>query len=114
MTSAGNPDWQFYRHMPVYLASGRRLGRTVEIGHALDWLHVRRGRWLVRDWYVPITAVRDVDGDGVFLDVDRRALRSLGWHVPPMEYLTRQGATPGYEYTSTRDLPGHGDAAAPE
>ena len=40
-------DWEFYRHMPVYLANGRRLGRAEEVGHAVDYLHVQQGHLLI-------------------------------------------------------------------
>jgi hypothetical protein len=103
------PDWSFYRHMPVYLRSGRLLGRTEEIGHAVDFLHVQQGRLLIRDWYLPITAVRDVTAQGVYLGVDLGHLRRNRWNVPPEAYLSRQGATPGYEYTSQTDIPSYGD-----
>lgn len=113
MSTVATPDWQFYRHMPVYLADGRLLGRTVEIGHAVDWLHVQQGRWLIRDWYIPISAVRDVTSRGVYLTVSLAGLRARRWNVPPIEYLLRQGATPGYEYTSRNDLPAYGETAPP-
>jgi hypothetical protein len=101
MSTAADPDWHFYRHMPVYLAGGRLLGRMVEVGHAVDWLHVQQGRWLTRDWYIPMSAVRAVTPDGVFLDLSLAGLRARRWNVPSVAYLFRQGATPGYEYTST-------------
>lgn len=96
-------DWRFYRHMPVYLANGRRLGWTEEIAHAADMLHVRQGRVLVRDWYVPATAIQSADPGGVRLGVHRSDLRANRWNVPPLTYLMQQGATPGYEYTSPSD-----------
>lgn len=102
-------DWQFYRHMPVYCHDGRRLGHTEEIGHAVDYLHVREGRILVRDWYIPIEAVEDVTAGGVHLRVDRPDLRRSGWNVPAWEYLAHQGATPGYDYTSKADIPASGE-----
>lgn len=91
--------------MPVYLAGGRRLGHTLEIGHAVEWLHVQQGRLLVRDWYIPIDAVRDVTGTGVYLDVGASDLRRNRWNVPGEGYLTRQGLVVGYEYTSRADIP---------
>jgi len=101
--------WKFYRHMPVYLVNGRLLGHTEEIGHAVDYVHVRQGRILVRDWYIPMTAVRDVNDRGVYLNVDSQALRDKGWNEPPEELLLTQGATPGYEYTSRADIPSYGE-----
>ena len=89
--------WRFYRRMPVYTADGRRLGRTEEIDNAVECLHIQQGRLLVRDWYVPLSAVRDVTTQGVYLRVNPRDLQRNRWHVPPEDYLRRQGATPGYE-----------------
>lgn len=91
--------------MPVYLRNGRRLGRTEEIGHAVDYLHVQEGRLLIKDWYIPIDVVEDVSEDGVRLNTDRRQMVERRLNVPPEDYLREQGATPGYEYTSPRDLP---------
>lgn len=71
----------------------------------MDYLHVQQGRLLVRDWYVPFSAIRDVTETRVALDVDRTAMIEQRWNVPPEEYLLRQGATPGYEYTSPADNP---------
>ena len=97
-------SWNFYRHMPVYLENGQLLGRAEEIGHAVDYVHVQQGRVLVYDWYVPISAVKEVDEQGVHLAATLSDLRRNGWNVPPEEYLTRQGATPGYEYTRPADV----------
>lgn len=104
------PAWQFYRHMPVYLPGGRRLGRVEEVAHAVDYLHVQQGHILIRDWYIPMTAVQDVTGQGVRLAVDKSSLRRNRWNVPPVEYLAQQGATPGYEYTSPADVSAYADA----
>lgn len=101
--------WEFYRHMPVYLGDGRLLGHTLEIGHAVDYIHVQQGSFLVWDWYIPSTAIREVTADGVYLSAQRDELTRNGWNVPPEEYLLRQGATPGYEYTSPADIPRYGD-----
>lgn len=102
------PDWQFYRHMPVYLRDGRRLGRVEEVGHAVDVLHVQQGHLLVQDWYIPLSAVRDVSPQGVTLNVSGQELGPHGWNVPNEEYLAKQGATPGYEYTNYRHDPRDG------
>jgi hypothetical protein len=100
--------WEFYRRMPVYLSNGHLLGHANEIGHAVDVVHVQEGHLLVRDWYVPAGAIRDVTPQGIYLSVDRADLRRSGWNVPPEEYLARQGSTPGYEYTSRADIPAYG------
>lgn len=107
-----NPSWEFYRHMPVFLANGRRLGRTEEIGHAVDYVHVQQGLLLIHDWYVPTTAVASVGELGVQLNVRMSDLRRSGWNVPPEGYLSRQGATPGYEYTSLGDVPHYAERPA--
>jgi hypothetical protein len=103
-------SWRFYRHMPVYLAGGRRLGFVVEVGHGVDYLHVQQGRFLVRDWYISLDAVSVVDAGGVRLSVRLADLRRRRYNVPPADFLLRQGATPGYEYTSKADLPVYGAA----
>jgi hypothetical protein len=101
-------EWSFYRHMPVILPDGRRLGQVWEIGHAVDYLHVRQGTVLVRDWYIPLSAVRAVTDGRVWLAVGRGDLVQRRWNVPPEEYLMRQGATPGYDYTSRTNKPSYG------
>ena len=98
-------DWQFYRDMPVYAANGSRLGHLEEVGHGMDYLHVRQGNLLIRDWYVPFDAIAAVDTRRVQLDVNVEDLRRDRRNVPPHEYLERQGMTPGYEYTSPADMP---------
>lgn len=102
-------QWHFYRHMPVYTRNGRLLGRIEEVSHGVDYLHVQQGHLLMYDWYIPTQAVLNVTPHGVHLRVDPLDLRRNGWNVPPEEYLARQGATPGYEYTSSADVPDHGD-----
>ena len=97
--------WHFYRRMPVYLANGRRIGRLEEVGHATDVLHVRQGHLLIRDWYIPASAIGEVNAQGVRLNLTVWDLRFNRLHVPPLEFLMRQGATPGYEYTSPADMP---------
>ena len=101
-------SWRFYRHMPVYSSDGHRLGRTQEIGHDVEVIHIQQGHVLIRDWYVPISAVAALTERSVKLNVDMSQLRSNGWNVPPMEFLAHQGATPGYEYTSAADISEYG------
>ena len=103
-------EWQFYRRMPVYLANGRRLGYVLEVGHAIELVHVQEGRLLIHDWYIPADAIADVTGRGVVLNVNREALLANRWNVPPESYLALQGAVPGYEYTSPADVPDYASA----
>lgn len=107
-------SWEFYRHMPVYSASGDRVGRTEEIGHAVDFIHVQAGHWLVRDWYIPLEAVAGVGPLGVRLTVEPDEFRRRGWNIPPAQFLLHQGATPGYEYTSRRDIPPYAASDLPK
>lgn len=100
--------------MPVYLDDGRLLGHTIEIGHAVECIHVQQGHLLVRDWYVPITAVRDVTDRGVYLSVGDRDLRRNGWNVPTEDYLRHQGLVVGYEYTSRADVPDYAAPSTPQ
>jgi hypothetical protein len=103
-------EWQFYRRMPVYLANGRLLGHVLEVGHAVELVHVQEGRFLIHDWYIPAEAIRDVTGRGVLLNVGREDVRRNGWNVPPEHYLAVQGSVPGYEYTSPADIPEYASA----
>ncbi|MGI8826475.1 MAG: hypothetical protein ACR2JC_12665 [Chloroflexota bacterium] len=97
-------SWYFYRHMQVYLDTGRHLGRVEEVGHAADYIHVQQGHILIYDWYIPTRAIREVDASGVRLAVSLAALRENCWNIPPETFLMRQGATPGYEYTGPTDV----------
>jgi hypothetical protein len=99
--------WEFHRHMPVYLASGRRLGFLLEVDHGVECVHVQEGRVLVRDWYVPVGAIASVTDRGIFLTLDAGDLRRQRMNVPPEIFLLHQGSTPGYEYTSPADLPSY-------
>lgn len=100
--------------MPVYLQGGRLLGHTVEIGHALEYIHVQQGRFLVRDWYIPITAVENVTDLGIYLKVRLSDLRRNRWNVPSEDYLMRQGLVVGYEYTSPQDIPEYAVSSTPQ
>jgi hypothetical protein len=105
--------WQFYRHMPVYLIGGRRLGRVEEVGHGVQWLHVQQGHIVVWDWYIPVSAIGGVTPDGVYLTVTKHDLFRNRWNVPSEAYLQQQGLVVGYDYTGPADVPsfaaGHGD-----
>lgn len=96
--------WTFTRHLPVYLPGGARLGRVEEVGHAADILHIQEGTLLVRDWYVPMTAVVRVDARGVYLNTPRAKIEACGWNAPSKAYLASQGSTPGYEQTAALDI----------
>lgn len=104
--------WEFHRHMPVYLANGQLLGQALEIGHAVEYIHVQQGHILVRDWYIPITAVRTVTDSGVCLTVGSLDLRRNRWNVPTETYLSHQGLVVGYEYTSRADIPDYATSPA--
>ncbi len=103
-------DWEFYRRMPVFFDNGRLLGHMVEIGHAVEYIHVQQGYLLIRDWYIPSTAIRRVTNLGVYLTVNARDLRSNRWNVPSEKFLRLQGLVVGYEYTSPADIPAYATA----
>ncbi|GAC1327641.1 MAG: hypothetical protein NVSMB22_19160 [Chloroflexota bacterium] len=95
----------YYRHMPVHTRTGMHLGRVEDVSHAGDYVHVQQGHLLVRDWYVPASAIAGTDERGLHLDVTLEQMSTYGWTVPPASYIMQQGATPGYEYRADTDIP---------
>lgn len=80
------------------------LGATVEgadharFGHVVgtyrNYLIVERGFFLPIDYYVPMRAVRDVDGETVTLGVSRDVALTQGWEHPPFTSGTARPPAP--------------------
>jgi hypothetical protein len=67
----------------VYGSEGDKIGRVADIGS--NYFIVEKGFLFTTDVYVPMSAVANVDEDGIHLNVAKDAVEDQGWDSPPME-----------------------------
>jgi uncharacterized protein (TIGR02271 family) len=67
----------------VYGSEGDKIGSVADIGS--NYFIVEKGFLFTTDVYVPMSAVTNVDEDGIYLNVTKDAVEDQGWDSPPME-----------------------------
>ena len=80
-------QWRFREGDTVSGADGHKLGKVV--GFYPDYtdqqfLIVEKGRVFTHDYYVPIAAVSNYEGNEIFLDVNKDEVANRGWDQTPM------------------------------
>jgi hypothetical protein len=73
-----NPQWQVQEEMEVVGSDMDKVGSVKEV-RANDFLV---NRHMKRDVYVPYTAIRDVSGNQVVLNIPASQVDSMGWPNP--------------------------------
>jgi uncharacterized protein (TIGR02271 family) len=100
------------RGWTVYDTNAEKIGDVEDVGS--NYLLVQKGLLFVKDLYIPMSEVRDVDQAArtVYLGVGKDEIDSRGWDMPPVESDTDVGAaaTGGYT-TGTTTSGSFGDEA---
>jgi len=86
MESTGT-QWRFREGDTVFGSDGHKLGKVV--GFFPDYtnqqfLIVEKGFIFSHDYYVPISAVSNYEGNEIFLDVGKDEALNRGWDQAPM------------------------------
>jgi uncharacterized protein (TIGR02271 family) len=99
----------------VYGSDNAKVGDVAEVGP--NYLLVQKGFFFVKDRYIPFSAISRVDTDGVYLNVAKDQIDSLGWDQMPVEDTTTltgsasttSAATTSYTDVSTTDTTSYAD-----
>ena len=70
--------------MTVYDVNGDKIGKVSGYTASGNYFKLEKGLLFPRDYYVPMSAVRRVDPDGVYLNVRKDDIENLGWDNPPV------------------------------
>jgi len=86
MESTG-AQWRFREGDTVFGSDGHKLGKVV--GFFPDYtnpqfLIVEKGLIFSHDYYVPVSAVTNYEGNEIFLDVGKDEVVNRGWDQTPM------------------------------
>jgi uncharacterized protein (TIGR02271 family) len=110
----GNADqgrvWEIDTGWDVYAADGDKIGSVEEV-HT-HYIVVGKGLIFRSERYVPVSAITSVDGDGVYVGVNKNAIDSQGWDTVPdlTDYDTTDtrgtGLTGATDVTKRRDTTG--------
>jgi uncharacterized protein (TIGR02271 family) len=76
---------QVHEGMDVLDIDGDRIGKAGEVLGDGQYFNVDAGFLGTKEYYVPFSAVRDVSGDAVYLNVDKDDLDAQGWDQRPAE-----------------------------
>lgn len=73
------------RGWAVFDSRDEKVGDVADIGSS--WLLVQKGLIFVKDLYIPLEAVKEVDeaNQAAYLDVAKDEMDALGWDQPPSE-----------------------------
>ncbi len=74
------PGWE------VFDATGAKIGDVVSMGP--NYIHIKTGGLFSKDFYVPATAIADVEEHRVELSVPKGDVSSQGWDKPPAETVS--------------------------
>jgi hypothetical protein len=78
-------DWPIMEGMTVYGMDGEKLGTVRNYDPQADYLDVQKGWLFHKDFYVPVTAVNAVMGDGLTLRLTHHDLDDGRYATPPAE-----------------------------
>jgi|GEM_PF-6151247 len=76
-------DEPLLHRRPVFTADGERLGSVSDRPSLRDHLIMQHGKLFTSDLYIPRTAIERIDDNGVYLNVTRDQVDSLGWDAAP-------------------------------
>ena len=78
-----NANWQITDGLTVYAVDGPKLGTVRNFDSQVGYLDVHKGWLFGKDFYVPLAAVTDADGDGVMLGLTRDEVEHGPYATPP-------------------------------
>ena len=99
-------DQQIMEGTPVYDVNGDKIGDVNDRGLQRNALIVHKGIFFPKELYIPISAIRGRDADGVYLNVAKDDIGSRNWDTPPTEagtmhsspgQIDERGPVSGYE-----------------
>jgi len=76
-------DWPIMEGMTVYGIDGEKLGNVRNYDPQADYLDVQKGWLFHKDFYVPVSAVNAVMGDGLTLRLTHQDLDDDRYTSPP-------------------------------
>jgi hypothetical protein len=87
------PQWRFREGDTVFGSDGHKLGKVV--GFFPDYtdqqfLIVEKGLIFSHDYYIPMTAVANYEGNEIFLDVAKDEVIGRGWNQAPAATVTSE------------------------
>jgi uncharacterized protein (TIGR02271 family) len=94
-------QWQPIEGMDVFGADGDKLGKIVAISSSS--IVVEKGFFFPKDYYIPRSAIANIDGDSVYLTVGKDEALNSGWDQDAL------AQSEGY----TTDMSGAGGTAIP-
>ena len=83
------PGWN------VYGSEGDKLGEVSDVG--TTYITVSKGWFFTTDIYIPVSAIGSIEDVGIFLNIPKDQVESMGWDAPPLA----ETSTAGYDTTST-------------
>ncbi len=85
----------------VYGADGEKVGTVQSVGGS--YILVEKGFFFPKDYYVPISAIRENAGDAVYLSVTKDEALNQGWDQEQVDtWTTGQYAATGDAYAETQ------------
>ncbi len=82
MADLGAQQWSFHVGDTVCGCDDHKLGRVKAVGPT--HIVVEKGILFHTDYYIPLTAVANVEGGTVYLDVTKDEALHRGWDQPPV------------------------------
>jgi uncharacterized protein (TIGR02271 family) len=78
-------DQQILEGTPVYDVNGDKVGEVSDRGLQRNALIVHKGLIFPKELYVPLSAIRGRNADGIFLNVAKGDINSQNWDQPPTD-----------------------------
>ncbi len=73
---------QFIEGTPVYDINGDKVGEVSEHGVQAGRLVIHKGLFFPKDIYVPLSAMRGADANGVYLNLSKEDINNRDWDNP--------------------------------
>ena len=87
-----NPgNWPIEDGMPVYATDGDKLGTVRNYDPQADYLDVQKGWLFTKDFFVPLSAITQVTGEGIILRLTKERLEDEQYAFAPETVMAEDG-----------------------
>jgi uncharacterized protein (TIGR02271 family) len=90
---------------PVYDSAGEKVGTAIDQSVQGGYLVVQKGLLFVKDVYIPVSAIAQVDNDGVYLNMLKDDLKRQNWeNIPAAPTASTASTTPQTARAAVADV----------
>jgi len=94
-------QWNIREGMEVFGAEGDKVGKI--IGFTDRYFVVEKGFFLPTDYYIPVSAISNIEDDKIYLSFTKDEALNQGWDRQPADYAEAYTTSSATDYVTTEE-----------